>query len=487
MLTMTSHIGEAPSYPAHWQRTQNDNEYSVLHDMKGLIESYQQSVDQILTRQHQRHVMQVQSIPKVPGIIYDHAVYETQSSASVASTQQNSVFSTTSFTQTKDTSSDIEQSHDQPPSLHDTVFVLNDRPISTEPVPSKRPSLQDTTTFIPNKRARPELESASKIAIEHPQESLFNNDSDRHSSLSATLPIRPKSETPEISARLTVLNLAEQVLRSAIERMKVFRIETGKDYINIHYEGKLTTFGLEDAQSFSYKQNILQWYTYHAIQATLISLKVPHVSPTVVQMFCRGLFDEITPQTERIVYVYNINNMHWVTIVCQTHPYVITYMDSYKPSHPPSKVVENVKEHSLLHLAHHGIEAPTTKPSIHVSCSIKQKGTTSCGPYVVREVERILHQDVSADQGNPIAIRARHAELVANLIAGRLVKDTDVETATVHDSTEIHGVKLTSNNSPVDASVFAPDDSWSHEYPVEGIEPTSNRNGNIEDHGVGAC
>ncbi len=54
------------------------------------------------------------------------------------------------------------------------------------------------------------------------------------------------------------------------------------------------------------------------------------------------------------------------------------------------------------------VPLPAYDPPIYQKCTIQQTDGYDCGPFVLREVEKLMGLSVDGDQQNPVRIRLRH-------------------------------------------------------------------------------
>ena len=135
---------------------------------------------------------------------------------------------------------------------------------------------------------------------------------------------------------------------------------------------------------------------------------------------------KLVKKTSDIMWIYLINRDHWIMVHLALRCWQITYYDSRLGANSDHDMVVWCRQAILdvrTRQREEHVSLPASDPPMSHKSTIQQTDAHSCGPFVLREIEKLIGLSVEDDLQNPLRIRLRHLSTIHQKMKERMICD----------------------------------------------------------------
>ena len=142
---------------------------------------------------------------------------------------------------------------------------------------------------------------------------------------------------------------------------------------------------------------------------------------------------KISKVTTDLIWVYLTSGNHWTMVHLSMNRWRITYHDSMMDQDEAANYEHNMKfwcdkaiDDVRRRQRDQSVTLPDETPQMERTCTIQQRDRYSCGPFALREIERLMNMSIEDDLEDPVRIKLRHLAAIHQLMKHRTMnKDPD--------------------------------------------------------------
>ena len=181
-----------------------------------------------------------------------------------------------------------------------------------------------------------------------------------------------------------------------------------------------------------------QWYTADSFMIYRCVMDVPDNFIFVTPGENRD-DQKVTTNISDIVWVYLANKNHWIMVHLALKKWRVTYYDpmlgnktAAEQEHSMriwcAKAIDDVGRRQRSSTVSH----PMEQPEMARKYTIAQNDSHSCGPFALREIEKLMNLPVQDDLEDPLRIRLRHLATIHQKMNQRMVFEDPDDPAQDH-------------------------------------------------------
>ena len=211
------------------------------------------------------------------------------------------------------------------------------------------------------------------------------------------------------------------LLSHELKATKTTFTEYGLDFVWLGGKGRYRC-GVTREELNRFKR--YQWYTATSFIIYRTVVQVPENFLLITPDENRN-DQKLTKETSDIVWIYLVHGNHWAMVHLALSCWQITYYDSKLNANNDhdmvvwcSRAILDVRRRQR----DEHVSLPASDPPMSQKCTIQQTDAHSCGPFVLREIEKLMGLSVENDQQNPVRIRLRHLSTIHQKLKEHMIK-----------------------------------------------------------------